>query len=252
MIHAKLTLLVIALTATTTVATADPTPSPEIYYAEGQAAYDRADYVTAIMKWEVSYDLSGESGLLFNLAQARRLSGDCRGALKTYKRFVAANRTADEQRSLAEDLVRELESKCGGPPPPPPFIAAPQTAAPGQISADRLQYRGHSSRGLRIVGLATGGAGIAAIAGGLALDYHGSVLGDQITKACAVSCSWSAQSSTYAAGRRDAAIGYALDAVGAAAIVGGAVMYYLGVKQDVIGISRPSEGGAVVSWGGSW
>ena len=231
----RFALIIGAIAALETTALAAPTA--ENLYNEGQAAYDHADYPTAIARWQTAYQLSGESGLLFNLAQARRLSGDCAGALSTYKRFVAIDPTAD-QHQLALDLARELEPSCGARPVEQP-LPAQVNARPGQT--------------LRIAGLVAGGAGVVSIGVGLLLGHHAQALGAEVTTACAVSCDWTVQKSKDAAGRRDASIGYALDVVGVAAIAGGAVMYYLGDRESPVTVApRGREGGAVISWSGSW
>ncbi len=234
-------------------ATALAAPSAEDLYDEGQTAYDGADYTTAITRWAASYELSRESGLLFNLAQAYRLSGDCTSALSTYKRFVTLDPTAD-QRALTDDLVRELEPKCGGAGRAIGERTVPKLvlSRPSAVSLEREREPG---RTLKITGLVTGGAGVASIAVGLALGHHASTLAGEVTRACALSvtCDWSVQKSKDAAGRRDAALGYAFDVIGIAAIVGGVTMYYLGYREGMISISpRTREGGAVITWSGSW
>ena len=242
-------LVLIMLAALKTVALADPTPTPEDLYAEGQTAYDRADYPNAIAKWRASYELSNAPGLLFNLAQAYRLSGDCVNALSTYKRFITIDPTAD-QRVLAEDLVRELEPKCGERPTP---IVERTTPIPVVDRPSVVHERERPGRRLKATGLATSGTGLALLASGLLLGHHASALGDQVTTACASGCYWDQQKDKDATGRRDATIGYMIDGLGVAAIVGGAVLYYLGDHASGIAVSpRPREGGAVVTWSGSW
>ena len=250
----KLVLLIIAIV--TLEATAIAQPTAEGLYTEGQAAYDHADYAAAVVKWQASYDLSKESALLFNLAQAKRLSGDCVGALATYRRFVAAGADpTSEQHKLAEDLARELEETC--PEQKPTVIPPPKT-----IAFPPSDDRKHSSAGLddrksgrtwKIAGVVTGGAGIVAIAIGLGLGHHGASVGDEITAACATSCDWAALRDKDARGRREVAIGKTLDALGIAAVAGGAIFYYLGVRQEAIAVTpTPHDRGAVISWSGSW
>ena len=228
---------------------ADASTAAEGLYAEGQAAYDKADYAAAIAKWQESYRLSGESGLLFNLAQAQRLSGDCGAALATYRKFIAADQDlTSEQHKLAEDFTRELKPTCGIPKASP-IEPKPQVAE----VAHPATHERHAGRNLRLAGLIAGGTGIAALATGLALGHHGQMLGDDVAAACAISCDWAVLKSKDAAGRSDVAVGYALDAVGGAAIAGGAIAYYLGVRGNGLTVTpRPSEGGAMLSWSGSW
>lgn len=241
----------VALCGTASIARADPSPAAEVLYAQGQIAYARADYVTAIDKWQGAYDLSGESALLFNLAQAYRLSGDCARAIETYRRFVIADPAAGT-RALAEDLVRELTSTCVKRPEPLVVVKPPTTpSVDAPTGKDRGTVPGQT---LRIAGLVTGGAGAVSLAIGIAIGHHASRIGAEVTSACAVSCDWAVQRSKDTAGRRDATIGYALDAVGVATIAGGALMYYLGERTITVEplSAQPGARGGIVAWSGAW
>ena len=247
----KIALLIVAIAALETVAFAQP--SAEDLHAEGQAAYDRADYEAAVAKWQASYDLSKESALLFNLAQAKRLAGDCLGALATYRRFVAASDAdpASEQHQLAEDLALELEGQCSEST----AVSLPKAVDLPDVTPrpnDREPDRERSGRTWKVAGLVTGGVGVATIAVGLGLGHHGATIGDEITVACRVSCDWAALEDKDARGRREVAIGKVLDVVGAAAIAGGVVFYYLGARQATLAVTPAPGGGGVVSWRGTW
>jgi tetratricopeptide (TPR) repeat protein len=241
--------------------------SAEDLYTQGQGAYDSGDFKTAVARWQAAYDLSKESGLLFNLAQAQRLSGDCAGALATYERFIVADTDpTSEQHKLAVDFLHELEGTCPAKPPtiattslithpvntkPPiktPFDEGRNAAPP----RDRVEAP-PAGRSWRIAGLVTGGVGVAALAAGLGFGHHGATIGNEITTACRTSCDWASLKDKDARGARDVTIGNALDVVGVAAIVGGAAFYYLGVRRDNEALAiTPTGNGAVVSWNGSW
>jgi hypothetical protein len=256
----RVLVVIAAVVALGSTARADSTP--EQLFAEAQAAYDQHDYATAVVKWQESYRLSGEGELLFDVAQAMRLSGDCRGAIASYRRFIEVARIDQaDQVAMAKDFVRELESWCRDPSPPPSVVnkvtidpkalesIATQVGQPLLEQARREEEALRRSRRLKIAGLGLGGAGLAAIAAGVSLGHHGAVLGDEVTAACQTSCNWTAEKSTDAAGRRDVAIGYAIDGLGVAAVIGGGIAYYLGIRGGVV---EPREGGAVVSLRGSW
>jgi len=254
----KIALLIIAIAALETTAFAQP--SAEDLYTEGQAAYDRAHYATAVGMWQAAYDLSKESGLLFNLAQAKRLSGDCAGANATYRHFLAtdADDTAAEQHKLAADLARELEALCPTPAQKPAVIPPPKLVE--QLALNEAPRRSgpqvdsaRPGRTWKIAGLTTGGVGIVTIAIGLGLGHHGASIGDEVTSACRVSCDWEAQKAKDARGRREVTIGNTLDVIGAAAIAGGAIFYYLGVRQATL-TAAPAQGGGggVISWSSTW
>lgn len=237
--------------------TAQSAPSAEDLYAQGEVAYKRADWPTAITKWQASYQLSGEIGLLFNIAQAQRQSGDCSGALGNYRRYLASDTDlGSEQHTIAEDFARDLESQCGTPAPV-------LQASPARNVVDGLNVAGplndpkdreaRPGRTLKISGLVVGGAGVAALMTGLIYGHHAQTIAGEVTSACRTSCDWTAWQGKDAQGRHDATIGRVLDGVGAAGIVGGVALYYVGVRQSAISIApRSHEGGAVVSWSGTW
>ena len=78
---------------------ADPPDAATLYDEEGKRHYDIGEYTAAITSWKQSYLLSNEPLLLFNLAQAYRLSGDyCAQANRfylNYKRAVPPRRLAN-------------------------------------------------------------------------------------------------------------------------------------------------------------
>lgn len=252
-------LILFAVVATTTAAHAD-SPSAEDLYARGQIAYDRADWTTAITSWKASYQLSGEAGLLFNIAQAQRQSGDCPGALATYHQYLRDDGdTASEQHRLAEDFERELAAKCPVAVQPQPTTTPQPDPQPnlgrGLNSVDQLNDRNDQpGRSLKIAGLVTGGAGIAVLATGLVFGHRSQSIASEVTNACRTSCDWAAWKDKDAEGRRDATVGRVLDGVGMAGIVGGAVLYYVGARESSVTIAprSPEGGGAVVSWSGTW
>lgn len=241
-------IIVILATGQSADATASPDADAEILYVEGQEAYDHADYATAIQRWRRSYEISGEPGLLFNLAQALRLSGDCAAALETYRRFIAADPDPSEQHRLATDLTKELEAACRSTLTRTADLV-PGTEAPPHDHVDQGRRPG---RALRTTGLMTSGAGALLLVTGLVVGQHARSLGDDVTTACAVTCDWNEQQSKEAAGRRYTVVGYALDAVGVVAIAGGAIMYYIGARQNVAVAPPLNARGAVVSWSRSW
>lgn len=216
-------------------ATARAESSAETLFGEGQVAFDRGDYATAIARWQSSYELSRLPLLILNIAQANRLAGDCAHALSAYRQYISLD-PASEQRGLAAEFIAELEPKCG--------------ASRQQVDQRPLPRERSGSR-LKVAGLVVGGSGVAIVATGLFFGRRASSLGDDVARDCAVLCEWGEQKSSDARGRRYAKIGYALDAVGVAGIAAGALMYYLGDRQRPV-LVVPRHDGAVVSWSASW
>ena len=105
-----------------------------------QALYDRAlkgfethDYAAAIRDLEAGFALDPRRELLFAEAQAKRLAGDCRGAVVLYQRFLTTRPPALQvdatQIALArcaQELAKKPEVVVTPPPPPPPKPAPPR------------------------------------------------------------------------------------------------------------------------------
>jgi hypothetical protein len=96
-------------------------------YEEGLARYKAGAYDEAIEKLRASYARVPAPGLLYNLAQAHRLKGDCAGALAYYRAYLDSPGT-EVARPLAEARAAEMES-CAAP------SAAARAAAPGGDAA---------------------------------------------------------------------------------------------------------------------
>jgi tetratricopeptide (TPR) repeat protein len=77
---------------------------------KGRAYHHAGDYARAIAAFQEAYVLAPSPGLLFNLAQAYRLAGDCDDAAWMYRRYLDSNPAA-ERRVLAETHLAAVE-KC--------------------------------------------------------------------------------------------------------------------------------------------
>lgn len=241
--------IVLILLAAMRFAVADPTPDAEQLYRDGQTAYDQQHYDDALAAWQRSYELSHAPALLFNIAQAYRLRahpGDCVQARTQYQSFIQVAEPS-QQRSLAEQYVAELASCANSP------------AGVAPAPSDDASTNEHSIRNRQIAVVAIGGSGAVLLATGIYFGHRASTLGDEVTSACAsVSspCDWSVQSGKDAAGHRDATLGWTFDALGAAALVGSAALYWFGIHESEIQVARvatrPRESGAVLSWSSTW
>src|SRR5262245_32026750 len=67
----------------------------------GRAFHDAGDYANAIAAFTQAYVIAPSPALLFNLAQAYRLRGDCEDAALMYRRYLNTN-PSPEGRALAE------------------------------------------------------------------------------------------------------------------------------------------------------
>jgi tetratricopeptide (TPR) repeat protein len=85
-------------------------------FAQGQIHYSLGEYEQAIAAFRRAYELTSAPGLLFNIAQAHRLNGQCRQALEIYRHFI---RLAPQSEYLpeAETQIAALVVRCGTPGP---------------------------------------------------------------------------------------------------------------------------------------
>ena len=228
------------------VAVAEPNEAERLY-GEGQTAYDAKRYDEAIAKWERSYELSHLPGLVFNLAQAYRLSGSCTKAVDTYHKFIQLDPSSTE-RATAEGWIKDIEP-CTDKPPPPKKIEVPLVPPKHDVVVHTTD-RGH---GKRVAGVVLGIGGLAILATGAYFGLQAQSLADEVKTACAMGCEWATLESKDADGRRAAQLQYILLGVGAAGLVTSGVVYYLGVRARSTPVAiEPHGNGAVVTWSGRW
>lgn len=254
------------LAAATTSAGADtqrgPIPQKARDLAErGRALHDAGDYVNAIAAFREAYVLAPSPGLLFNLAQAYRLAGQCDDAAWMYRRFLDTNPTTS-QRSLAETHLQAVE-KCGhgglrvaiSPPVieaavPEPHLDTPVASAPLAVAASPADPAGEREQRIGI-GLAIGGGVVLLGAAYFAVDAHEAA--DTVTAAYDKGGKWSDISAANQRGQRSATMAEAFGAVGGAAALSGAIVYAIGRHHERLQhlAIAPTRDGANVrlSWG---
>jgi len=128
----------------------------------GRAYHDAGDYPHAISAFEEAYALAPSASLLFDLAQAYRLSGDCDDAVWMYRRYLSSNPSGDG-RTLAEShLARCARPAVATATPNALAVAEP---APRAIVPPRGQLE-QQAGGVLIVG----GSVLLLAAGYFALD----------------------------------------------------------------------------------
>jgi len=118
-------------------------PEARRLYQEGLEHYRRGEYDATIAKLEASYERTPSPGLLYDLAQAHRLKGDCRRALDHYRRYIETGPTGIlRERSLARIAEMEscltLEPATALAPAEPPSIAMPRAFEPTSHAPTRL------------------------------------------------------------------------------------------------------------------
>ena len=108
-------------------------PEAHARYTRGLERFGAHDYAGAIADFEAGYAIEPRREFLFAEGQAKRLAGDCKGAVALYQRFLATNPSSVQANAtqmalgrcaqhLADrpDIVVVEPPKPVPPPPPPP------------------------------------------------------------------------------------------------------------------------------------
>lgn len=98
-------------------------------FDQGQTFYSLGEYDRAIASFREAYELSSAPGLLFNLAQAHRLNGECRRALELYRHFVRLAPDSPQARE-AQKESRNLEGGCSAAQESAAAAVLPAKASP--------------------------------------------------------------------------------------------------------------------------
>ncbi len=208
------------------------------HYSKGKTQYDLGAYDQAIEEFKRAYELSKQPLLLFNIAQAYRLKGDCAQALRFYKTYLREE-TDPEAAAQAEAPMKLCESAAVAPPPhvPPPVSPQPAPAAeppPG--------------RGKRIAGLVTGGVGVLLLGTGV---YFGLAARSDADAVSGGGGEWDTEADIQERGKRESLYAVILTSAGVAAIGGGVALYLWGRSEGKrpSGVAvRPLAGGAAMVW----
>ena len=105
------------------------TEKAEARYQQGLIYYNLSHWDAAIAEFERAYALHPAPEFIYNIAQARRLKGDRRGAVENYRAYLRLEPDSPK-RADVERWIVELEAKA--PPPAPAPAAAVARQDPGQ------------------------------------------------------------------------------------------------------------------------
>lgn len=228
------------------VAAATPSEDARTLTRQGLELYRRGDYAQAIERFEQAYLLAPVPLLLYNVAQAHRLAGDCAQARHFYVQYQnadadAAHRAGIERRiaemELCAQKLRPAEAPRAvepSPPPPPPKAEPPKAepstvlAAPPPTPAAPVAPPPPASHRLRTAALGVGGAGLALVATGIYLGVRAADDSSQVSRLYQAGGQWSDH---YQAlqndGRAANSAAIALYAVGGAALATSALLWTL-------------------------
>jgi tetratricopeptide (TPR) repeat protein len=248
----RLAAIAIAVGALYGVASAQPAKTPEEQAGdlvdEAIRHYNVGEYAEAIDAYKAAYKLVPEPTLLWNIAQAYRLAGDCAKALTSYRSYVREAPTG-EFRAMADQRIPEMDEcakKAAPPPPPPDEPRDPRLDDPlGNVDGtprDSAMMRvpetppaeNRTDASLRIAGYAGIGAGAIGLAVGGYFSFHAHDLAGQAEDACRDTCAGTELQQLDRDGKaaeRNAKIFY----------VAGGVLLTAGIVTTVIGRSRDEK-----------
>ncbi len=273
-------ILTVAFALTATVAFADAAgaaerskQTAEAHYQKGMKAYTLGHFEDAIEEFEKAYELRQEPIFLYNIAQSHRQNNNPQRAIFFYRRFLEADPQA-KNRAEIEKRIKDLESNLNHKPEnaatatpttvapttaaaqspqpesPPPAVPAPLPPPSNPIVPVQAEAAPPASagRGLRIAGIATGAVGVAGVVTGVFLGLHANTLFDEATKPGSVY-----DDGKYQDSKTFRTLEWVSFGVGAAAIVTGGVLYYLGYSAKsnapsvaLVPIAAPGTGGAAL------
>jgi tetratricopeptide (TPR) repeat protein len=211
-------------------------------YDEGARHYNVAEYPAAIEAWKSAYLLSGDPKLLFDVAQAYRLSGDCEQALRFYRNFLREHPHASNEGEV-ESAIARCEAAAAPAPPAPaapveppapaPIVSQPPPPAPVAvpIEVDRSTDPPprEPGRNKRVGGVAVALVGLAAAGTGVALGLAGRAKLDELHGRDG-EWGWPEARSEQSA-QRMATTGQILTAAGAAGVAAGVALYLVGAAE---------------------
>jgi tetratricopeptide (TPR) repeat protein len=251
MISMRCFLISTLLLVASTQASADRkiSPAAAVELERGEKKFRDKDYAAAIAAFDAGYALDPQPIFLYDKAQAQRLSGDCRGAIESYKAFLATSPPANEA-SRARKNIENCEAVLP-PLAPEPIVAEQPEPATRAAAADRRpplqaviteeKAWWHDRVGLTLVTtgvVALGvGAGFAIAARQAAAD---TALARDVDE-------WSDHRATW---HRDRIIAGVAAGAGAALVTLAAIRF--STHDRTVRVATTSSGGAVFAVGGAW
>ncbi len=224
----------------------------------GRALHDAGDYGSAITAFTEAYVLAPSAGLLFNLAQAYRLHGNCDDARLMYRRYLSTG-PAPEARALAEGHLNVVE-RCARDRAVDVTLAS-HDADPRTGPGPRVQplhvvdAPEASARGRKAAGATLAVAGAVAAGVGAYYAFQAQDTERAIEQAYADGAKSKDIRELDARGERSATLGKVFGIGGGVGIAAGVTLYVLGKRAErevpsrlpVVAVTR---GGAEVGW--SW
>jgi len=194
----------------------DPRARAHQHY-DRAVAYDKAgDWDQAVAEYQIAQSLYPDPEFDFLIAEVEVKRGNKQAAIERYDRYLAAEPNGRVSQR-ARDAVARLRAEIEPPQPQPPQPRGQAAASPGDKATSRAKILRLSAYGAGIVGVVALGAGIK-----FGLDARSSERD--------VEERWDAR--RFEEGQAADRKMKIWTTVGAVALVGGGVLYYLGHRAD--------------------
>jgi tetratricopeptide (TPR) repeat protein len=269
----RLWLTGIALAIACGVAFAQPAAKvAEDHFNRGNTAYNLGRFDEAVEHFTKAYEAWPRPEFLYNIAQSYRLARNCKQSLHFYKRFRSlkeadtANPLSAKKREEVERFISQL-TECAAKADTtantqPDTIAQPDKGAtPGSTATPAAgvtptatnpmeaeepetdesedQQPSSSGGGKKVAGIVTAGAGLGLLVTGAVFGMMAKNAQSDVEDA--VKNGQPFDPDLDAAGRRNATISKVTLGVGAAAVVTGGVLYFLGARSGKQGTSATAR-----------
>jgi len=212
-------------------------------FEDGKKAYNVGDFDRAIELWKQAYEYRDDPIFLYNIAQAYRQKGDAQKAIFFYRAYTRESPRA-RNRAEVEARIVELQKILDAQPPPEPPKPEPEPAPPAPpppapvVAAEVPEPPPpdeHPGQSLVVGGWITGGAGAAVLATGIVFALKARSISDDLEAQNKAGVPWTpALRDRESDGQRDSTIGVVGITVGAAAVVTGATLVWLGMKKNAV------------------
>lgn len=247
-----------ALAVAPSLASAQEPDAPEVIppkaralAIQGRAYHDAGDYGNAIIAFKEAYVMAPSPGLLFNLAQAYRLAGNCDDASLMYRRYIATGPSL-EGRTIAEGHLATVErcthkASLGIPQDPGTPLPIKTDRASGSLfSTAAPSGHGRLEKNLGM-GLVVGGGVALAIATYYGLEAHDAA--SDVEDGYAHGAKWKDLQPIDARGQHAETYARVFGVTGGVAVVGGVALYLIGRRAEQLPpiAIAPAKQGATVS-----
>jgi tetratricopeptide (TPR) repeat protein len=226
------------------------------HFAAAEAAKAHGDFKSAAVEYLAAYEQFQDPEFFFNVAEVYRLGNDEENALAYYQKYLQLDpqgRGAAAARAAVDELSRSIAAKQDA------AKHAAEADAEAKRKADEEAKRKadeeakakqdesqvveepapeRPGRSMRIAGIATAGAGVAAIGVGVVLGLRAKSISDEAAQ-------WDMfDQARYDQGQAAERNMYIFTGVGGAALIAGGVLYYLGHRA---GATAPDSSAVTVT-----